>query len=104
MPSFTNGLQAGRVHRLLGRLNLRDKSDAVGEKEAIDLLNVTFTERGAVRQRDGYSDLTPSDLTNRVDSLSPSTRPTARASSSPAAGRGWKRSTRRARSSPHSPG
>src|SRR4051794_8826760 len=51
-----------------GGLNLRDKADVVGDSEAIDLLNVTFSERGAIRQRDGYSDLTAS-LTNRVDSL-----------------------------------
>jgi|GEM_PF-4606657 hypothetical protein len=53
-----------------GGINLRDKADTVGDKEAIDLLNVTFTERGAIRQRDGYSDLTSADLTNRVDSIS----------------------------------
>jgi hypothetical protein len=52
-----------------GGLNLRDKADVVSDSEAIDLLNVTFTERGAVKQRDGYSDLTGSSLTNRVDSL-----------------------------------
>jgi hypothetical protein len=52
-----------------GGLNLRDKADVVGDSEAIDLLNVTFTERGAIRQRDGYADLTASSLTNRVDSL-----------------------------------
>jgi hypothetical protein len=54
-----------------GGLNLRDKADVVGDSEAIDLLNVTFTERGAIRQRDGYADLTGSSLTNRVDSLGP---------------------------------
>ena len=43
-----------------GGLNLRDKADTVGDREAIDLLNVTFTERGAMRQRDGYADFTPS--------------------------------------------
>jgi hypothetical protein len=55
--------------RFDGGLNLRDKADVVEDNEAIDLLNVTFTERGAIRQRDGYVDLTASDLTNRVDSL-----------------------------------
>jgi hypothetical protein len=50
-------------------LNLRDKADAVADGEAIDLLNVTFTERGAIRQRDGTTDLTPSDLAQRVDSM-----------------------------------
>jgi hypothetical protein len=52
-------------------LNLREKADSVKEAEAIDLLNVQFYERGAIRQRDGYQDLTQASLTNRVDSLSP---------------------------------
>jgi hypothetical protein len=55
--------------RFDGGLNLRDKADVVEDNEAIDLLNVTFTERGAIKQRDGYVDLTGSSLTNRVDSL-----------------------------------
>jgi hypothetical protein len=71
MPFYASGYNQIAFKDFSGGLNLRDKSDAVGEKEAIDLLNVTFTERGAVRQRDGYDDLTPADLTNRVDSLSP---------------------------------
>jgi hypothetical protein len=58
-----------QFNRFDGGLNLRDKADVVENNEAIDLLNVTFTERGAIRQRDGYSDLTASSLTNRVDSL-----------------------------------
>jgi hypothetical protein len=49
-------------------LQLRDKADAVKDGEAIDLLNVTFTERGAVRQRDGYVDLSAT-LPGRVDSM-----------------------------------
>src|SRR3954467_10054330 len=70
MPTpYVNGDQPEAFADFSGGLNLRDKSDTVGEKEAIDLLNVTFTERGAIRQRDGYDDLT-ADLTNRVDSLS----------------------------------
>jgi hypothetical protein len=71
MPFFASGYKQVTFKDFSGGLNLRDKSDAVGEKEAIDLLNVTFTERGAIRQRDGYDDLTPADLTNRVDSLGP---------------------------------
>ena len=67
--AYTNGYQAFTFNDFSGGLNLRDKSDTVGDKEAIDLLNVTFTERGAIRQRDGYADLTTADLTNRVDSL-----------------------------------
>jgi hypothetical protein len=68
--AFTAGYQPIAFADFSGGLNLRDKADAVGEKEAIDLLNVSFTERGAIRQRDGYSDLS-GDLTNRVDSLAP---------------------------------
>lgn len=52
-------------------LNLRDKVDAVSEEECVDALNVTFTERGAVKQRDGYAALTASTLTNTVASLEP---------------------------------
>ena len=52
-------------------LNLRDKADVVKDTEAIDLLNVEFTDVGAIRQRDGYVELTSAALTNRVDSLSP---------------------------------
>jgi hypothetical protein len=54
-----------------GGLNLRDKADVVRDDQAIDLLNVEFTEVGAIRQRDGYVELTSSALTNRVDSLAP---------------------------------
>lgn len=49
-------------------LNLRDKADVVSDSECIDCLNVDFLERGAIKQRDGYADLTGA-LTNRVDSL-----------------------------------
>jgi hypothetical protein len=70
MPFYASGYKQIAFTDFSGGLNLRDKSDAVGDKQAIDLLNVTFTERGAIRQRDGYDDLSPSDLTNRVDSLS----------------------------------
>lgn len=52
-------------------LNLRSKADAVGPGEAIDLMNVIFTDRGAVQQRDGYAALTSSALTNAVGSLEP---------------------------------
>jgi hypothetical protein len=69
--AYTNGYHAFDFKDLSGGLNLRDKSDAVGDKEAIDLLNVDFSERGAVRQRDGYVDLTTANLTQRVDSMAP---------------------------------
>jgi len=62
-------MSIAQFNRFDGGLNLRDKADVVENTEAIDLLNVTFTERGAIRQRDGYADLTGSSLTNRVDSL-----------------------------------
>lgn len=67
--AYTSGYQPFTFNDFGAGLNLRDKSDTIGDKEAIDLLNVVFTERGAIRQRDGYADLTPADLTNRVDSL-----------------------------------
>lgn len=62
-------MSISQFNTFAGGLNLRDKADVVSDSEAIDLLNVTFTERGAVKQRDGYSDLTGSSLTNRVNSL-----------------------------------
>ena len=67
--AYINGYQPYAFQDFSGGLNLRDKSDVVSDKEAIDLLNVTFTDRGAIKQRDGYTDLTSADLTNRVDSL-----------------------------------
>src|SRR6185436_12402945 len=69
--AYINGYQPFAFADFSGGVNLRDKADTVGDKEAVDLLNVTFTERGAIRQRDGYADLTTADLTNRVDSLAP---------------------------------
>lgn len=53
-----------------GGLNLRDKADAVVPDQAIDLIDVRFTDRGAVEQRPGYDNLTAA-LTNRVASLEP---------------------------------
>lgn len=52
-----------------GGLNLRDSSDVVGEDQAIDALNVLFTQRGAVQQRSGYARFTSAEGTNRYDSL-----------------------------------
>jgi hypothetical protein len=70
MPAaYTNGYRQFSFSDFSGGLNLRDKTDTVGDKEAIDLLNVTFAERGAIRQRDGFIDLTPADLPARVDSM-----------------------------------
>lgn len=69
--AYVNGYRAAETRDFGGGLNLRDTAGAVSDKEAIDLLNVQFTERGAIRQRDGYADFTPAELTNRVDSLSP---------------------------------
>jgi hypothetical protein len=66
-----NGYQPYGFGDFSGGLNLRDKVDAVGDKEAIDLLNVNFAQRGAILQRDGYVDFTPADLSARVDSLAP---------------------------------
>jgi hypothetical protein len=69
VAAYTAGYRPFDFKDFSGGLNLRDKADAVGEKEAIDLLNVTFSERGAIHQRDGLVDLTAADLAGRVDSM-----------------------------------
>jgi hypothetical protein len=43
-------------------LNLRDKPDAVDPSEAIDALNVSFTERGAIQTRTGYAKIVNSAI------------------------------------------
>jgi hypothetical protein len=52
-----------------GGLNLRDEADTVDPTQAFDLLNVTFTERGAVRQRAGYSIFNVSQPTASFNAL-----------------------------------
>jgi hypothetical protein len=52
-------------------INLVDKADSVDPAEAVDALNVLFSQRGAIESRPGYNNLTGSELTNRVESLSP---------------------------------
>jgi hypothetical protein len=52
-------------------LNLRDKVDAVSEEEAIDCLNVEFTERGTVKQRTGYAVFNAVELDGQGDTLWP---------------------------------
>jgi hypothetical protein len=52
-----------------GGINLRDQPNQVDPTQAIDLLNVVFTERGALKGRDGYAKFTSSAGTNRYDSL-----------------------------------
>ena len=52
-------------------LNLAAKEDAVQPGEAIDLLNVEFTNVGGRPQRDGYGAFTSSPLTNAATSLAP---------------------------------
>lgn len=54
---------------LAGGLNLRDQPDVVDPSQAIDLLNVTFTERGSIKNRAGYGKLTSAAGANRYDSL-----------------------------------
>lgn len=54
-----------------GGLNLRDAPDVVDERYAIDCLNVVFSERGAVQQRDGSRRFTSATLTNSPDSMAP---------------------------------
>jgi hypothetical protein len=50
-------------------LNLRDKPDAVDPAECIDAMNVFFTERGAIKQRDGYGSF--ASLPGTPESLEP---------------------------------
>lgn len=52
-------------------MNLRDAPDVVDERQCIDALNVTFSDRGAVEQRDGFAEFTTAELTNRGASLEP---------------------------------
>jgi hypothetical protein len=54
-----------------GGLNLTPKVDLLDPSECVDCLNVTYTETGAVKQRDGTANFTSSPLTNSVDSLEP---------------------------------
>lgn len=52
-------------------LNLRDQPDVVDPAQAIDCLNVTFTEKGALKLRDGFDNHTSSELTNRAQTVYP---------------------------------
>jgi hypothetical protein len=52
-----------------GGLNLRDQPDVVDGRQALDCLNVTFTERGGVASRGGYEAFTEQTGTARYDSL-----------------------------------
>jgi hypothetical protein len=70
-PAALSGYTPVPFGNFAGGINLRDKADVVSDSEAIDLLNVQFLERGAIKQRDGYAELTSSSLTNRVDSMAP---------------------------------
>jgi hypothetical protein len=54
-----------------GGLNLVNQPDEQDQTQALDLLNVSFVVRGAVKSRDGYGLLTAAPGTNRYDSLSP---------------------------------
>lgn len=54
-----------------GGLILKEQSGVVQPRHAIDLLNVTFTETGAVRTRDGYDKFTTAEGTNRYSALHP---------------------------------
>ena len=51
-------------------LNLVDKADSVDPAECVDVLNVTFSQRGAIESRPGFNNLTSSELTKRTESLS----------------------------------
>ena len=54
-----------------GGLNLRDQPDVVDPAQAIDILNVTLTEKGALKLRDGFDNHTSSELTNRGQTVFP---------------------------------
>ena len=102
--AYTNGYRQFTFKDFSGGLNLRDKTDAVDDGEAIDLLNVTFAERGAIRQRDGY----PRPHRRRPRPTASTrwprtTPPAASASSCSAPAPGWTSSTTPAPSSPPRP-
>jgi len=61
--------QAAGFRSLGAGLNIRDKADTVSEEEAIDLLNVDFTETGTVKQREGFSVYSASALAEQPTSL-----------------------------------
>lgn len=67
--AYTNGYQPIQFADFAGGLNLRDKADAVGDREAIDLLNVDFANRGAIHQRIGYGDWIIDELPARPTHL-----------------------------------
>jgi hypothetical protein len=55
-----------------GGLTLTAQAEvAKNQNQALDLLNVTFTRLGAIRQRDGYAKYTATPGVNRYDSLFP---------------------------------
>lgn len=65
-----DGYSEFQIPRFDGGLVLQAQPDVLEPTQAVDLLNVTFSERGAVRSRDGFAQLTSSALTNQPDSLS----------------------------------
>src|SRR4051794_10429756 len=54
-----------------GGLNLTDQQDAIKPNQAIDCLNVSLTQLGGIKSRDGYGVFTNAAGTNRYDSMSP---------------------------------
>lgn len=60
-----------QVPRFDGGLVLTSQPDVLEPNQALDVLNCIFSERGAVRSRDGYAKLTDTALTNQPDSLTP---------------------------------
>lgn len=71
MASGSRSYQSLPFEGFGGGVNLLDKVDAVKPSEAIDALNVLYTQRGTIESRPGYNNLNASELTNRVESLSP---------------------------------
>lgn len=68
---MTDGYAPAPLEGFGAGLNLRDQPDVLESAQALDLLNVEFSERGAVTQRAGYAKFTDTELTNQPDSLAP---------------------------------
>lgn len=54
-----------------GGLNLRDQPDVVDPAQCIDVMNITFSSRGAIEPRDGFTNHTASALNTRGAAIHP---------------------------------
>lgn len=71
MPSTIKAYQSLPFEGFGKGLNLVSKVDSVDPAECVDSLNVLYSQRDAIESRPGYNNGTASELTNRVESLSP---------------------------------